>query len=84
MQAEILIEMFTWPLAFLTVIGVVLNVKKHRSCFFIWSLTNIFWVIYNYSTGSYAQSAVFAVYFCLAIWGIIRWGRDAGKETKEA
>lgn len=77
-----MIEAFTWPLAILTVVGVVLNVKKRRFCFVIWSVTNIFWVVYNYTIEAYAQAAVFAVYFGLAIWGIIQWGRDASKERE--
>lgn len=76
-----MIEIFTWPLAVLTIVGVVFNIRKHRFCFVIWSVTNVFWVIYNYSIGAYAQAAVFGVYFGLAIWGIVRWGRDQGKEA---
>ncbi len=78
-----MIAIFTWTLAGLSVIGVVLNIKKARACFFLWTFTNGAWMVYDYSIGAYAQAALFAVYFVLAIWGIIKWGRDARKENGE-
>jgi len=63
----------TWTLACLSIVGVVLNIYKRRECFYIWSVTNFSWMAYDFYIGSYAQAALFAVYFCLAVWGILRW-----------
>ena len=72
-----MIEIFTWILTVLSVVGTILNIKKRRSCFFIWTMTSTSWMIYDYSIGAYAQSTLFAVYTGLAIWGIIQWGRHS-------
>lgn len=84
MQAQILIEIFTWTLAALSVVGLILNIKKLRSCFPIWAVTNVCWMIYDYSIGAHAQSALFAVYLGLSVWGMIQWKRDAGKGREGA
>jgi len=62
-----------WIVTGASIIGTVLNIKKKRICFVIWLITNSLWMLYDFSIGSYAQSALFAVYVCLAIWGIIEW-----------
>ncbi len=62
-----------WIVTTLSIIGVILNIKKIRACFFIWAVTNSLWSIYDFSIGAYAQSALFLVYTVLAIWGIYEW-----------
>jgi len=68
---------FTWLCAFLSIIGVILNIKKHRSCFIIWAVTNASWTVVDFTVGLYAQSALFFVYFILAIYGLIEWRKRA-------
>ena len=63
----------TWLLTLLSLIGVVLNVKKQRSSFAIWFFTNTFWCIYDWKIGATAQSALFAIYGGLAVWGWLKW-----------
>jgi len=67
--------MISWTVSFLALIGVILNVKKDRRCFVIWSFTNAFWMIYDWRLGAKAQSALFFVYFVLAIWGLLQWSK---------
>jgi nicotinamide riboside transporter PnuC len=62
-----------WAVTILSIVGVVLNIKKRKECFFIWAFTNAAWCIYDFVIGAYAQAALFAVYFVLAIWGLIEW-----------
>jgi len=66
-----------WVVTGLAIIGVILNIKKRRQCFYVWVVTNTAWMIYDYSIGAMAQSALFAVYVVLALWGIYEW--RAGK-----
>ena len=72
------IELMTWGLAGLSLTGVVLNIHKKRACFAIWTVTNFCWMAYDFSIGAYAQSALFAIYFVLAVWGTIKWKTDGG------
>lgn len=65
--------MTMWLLTGLSLVGVVLNIKKKRSCFIIWTFTNASWAVIDYQAGLTAQAALFAVYFCLAVWGMWEW-----------
>ena len=62
-----------WIVTVLAVAGVILNIKKRRECFYVWAFTNTAWMFYDYSIGAVAQSALFAVYVVLALWGIYEW-----------
>lgn len=64
---------FTWILTVLSIIGVILNIKKHHRCFYIWAFTNASWAVVDAIQGIYAQTALFAVYFGLSIWRIWEW-----------
>ena len=63
----------TWVLTAAAITGVVLNIKKKRSCFYIWAITNGSWAIVDFAKGIPAQGFLFTVYFLLAIWGILEW-----------
>lgn len=67
--------MVTFILTCLSLFGVILNIKKKRSCFFIWFFTNGSWAVYDYYIGAFWQGILFTIYFLLAIWGIIKWRR---------
>lgn len=62
-----------WIITGLSLIGVVLNIKKYRAGFMVWTVTNSYWAVYDFSIGAYAQSALFTVYLVLALWGLWEW-----------
>ena len=66
-------DILTWFLTGLSVLGVILNIKRLRICFYIWAVTNASWAIIDFISGIPAQGALFVVYFALAIWGILEW-----------
>lgn len=72
-------QSFTWIVAAMSVAGAILNIRRNRLGFILWSITNASWTIYDFAIGAYAQSALFAVYFGLAIWGICAWKREASR-----
>jgi nicotinamide riboside transporter PnuC len=63
----------TWALTAASILGVWLNIKKRKACFAIWAVTNFSWMIVDFCHGLYAQSALFAIYFCLAVYGLCEW-----------
>lgn len=63
----------TWLITVLSIVGVVLNIKKRRSSFGVWAVTNAAWCVVDYWHGLYAQAALFAVYFGLALYGLREW-----------
>jgi len=64
---------WTWILTLGSIVGVVLNVKKKRACFYIWAVTNFSWMVIDYINGIYSQAFLFGVCFGLTIWGIVSW-----------
>ena len=69
-------EIFTWIITAAAIVGVVLNIKKKRECFFVRAVTNASWCIVDLVKGIYAQSFLFLVYFVLALWGIWEWRKE--------
>jgi nicotinamide riboside transporter PnuC len=69
----------TWLISLLALTGTILNAEKRRAGFYLWLITNLFWFIYDFKIGAYAQSALFFAYFLLAIRGLIVWKRKEGK-----
>ncbi len=51
-------ELFKWSLAGLSLFGVVLNIRKRRECFYIWSFTNLSWAAVDAWHGIYSQAAL--------------------------
>jgi nicotinamide riboside transporter PnuC len=67
----------TWVLTVFSIIGVVLNIYKIKFCFFIWAFTNLIWALVDFYHGIYSQAFLQSVYFSLAIFGIIKWKKEA-------
>ena len=67
------LECIPWFLTSLSIVGVILNIKRKKVCFIIWAFTNASWAVIDFIKGIPAQGVLFTVYFILAIWGIIEW-----------
>jgi membrane protein implicated in regulation of membrane protease activity len=72
-------EIFTYVLTVLALVGVVLNIKKNKACFYIWSFTNSAWAIVDFNKGIPAQGILFSIYAVLAIYGLWEWRDQNGK-----
>ena len=66
-------ETLYWITALAALVGVLLNIRKHVSCFFIWSATNATWTVVDYLHGIHAQAALQFVYLLLSVYGIYKW-----------
>ncbi len=67
--------LITWSLTCLSILGAVLNIKKRRSGFAVYTVANTGWIVVDIYHGIYAQAALFVVFTCLSIWGWIEWGK---------
>lgn len=74
-------EIITWIVSFLALMGTILNANRNKYGFVLWFCTNLFWVIVDFKSGLYAQSALFFAYTLLAIKGLITWS-NAEKRVK--
>lgn len=66
-------EIVTWLISVMALIGTILNANMNKHGFTLWLITNMFWTIVDFKAGLYAQSALFLAYTLLAIKGIITW-----------
>ncbi|MBN2479730.1 MAG: nicotinamide mononucleotide transporter [Parachlamydiales bacterium] len=73
------LETLIWCNTILAIFGTILNAKRIRFGFVIWMITNAAFVVYNFHLKSYAQSTLFFVYFGLALYGWINWGKQDKK-----
>lgn len=67
--------MFTWIATIIALAGTVLNCKKIRACFVLWTVTNAMWLAWDYGQGLYSRCVLDFVQLILAIWGLWEWGR---------
>lgn len=70
---------WTWAITVASIVGVVANIYKKKWCFTVWACTNFAWAVIDFEAGIYSQAALFACYFGLAIWGLLRWAKE-GKD----
>lgn len=82
MEFQIYFNIFTGFLTLLAIIGVILNIKKNKVCFYIWFFTNASWCIVDFYKGIPMQGILFAVYTALAVWGIFEWKKEKGKNVE--
>lgn len=66
-------QLIHWLTAAFALTGVVLNIRRHVACFYIWTATNATWAVVDWSHGLHAQACLMAVYFALSLWGIWQW-----------
>lgn len=62
-------------LAILSLIGVALNVRLDRRCFYFWGAANAGWVLHFHLLGQYAETVLFAVFFATSALGLYEWRR---------
>jgi len=68
-----MIDYLMWLVTAGAIVGAYLNVKKRPSGFALWTLTNAANAARCISVGQYAIAGGFAVFFGLAVWGLIEW-----------
>ncbi len=64
-----------WVTAIASLAGVVLNIRHHVACFWIWAATNAIWTVADWRAGLPQQAVVQAVYFGLSLYGIRQWSK---------
>ena len=70
-------DLFTWIITVIAIVGVILNIKKRVEGFYLWTVSNGAWIYIDVRAGLYAQAAMFVVYTGLSIWGICEWRKNS-------
>jgi hypothetical protein len=63
----------TWIITLISIIGTVFNSFQKRVGFYLWLISNVFWICYNIKEGIYAQAALFSFNSIMCIVGLIKW-----------
>jgi nicotinamide riboside transporter PnuC len=72
-----------WVVTVLCLLGTAANVFKKRICFYLWTVGNIAWLVYDIVSGLYSRAVLDAVQLIFAIIGIFTWKKQS-QEKKEA
>lgn len=72
-------ETFSWVLVVLSLAGNIFVIKKNVIGQWLWAISNVGWISFDFYIGAYSQAFLFTVYLGLCVWGIIAWTKD--KET---
>ena len=59
--------------ACISLTGAYLNANKKWYSFVVWAAANLFWLVYDFSVGAYFQSALFATYLAMNVYGLYCW-----------
>ena len=68
---------FAWAATAIALAGTVLNVRKARACFALWTVTNVMWLAWDLAHGLPSRAVLDAVQLAMAAWGWIEWGGHA-------
>lgn len=68
-------SVFSWVATIIALAGTILNCKKIKWCFWLWTLTNAMWLIYDIKNGTYPRAVLDFVQLVLAIYGIKEWSK---------
>ncbi len=63
----------TWLLAATSLVATVLNIRRIRWCFALWTVTNATWAAVDFAAGLPAQGTLMCIYAGLAVWGHLAW-----------
>jgi len=69
----------TYIVTAVTMIGTIANSLQKRWCFYIWAVTNTFWLVYNMVIGQHAQGLIYALNLIMSVVGLVQWKRKGGQ-----
>lgn len=75
----------TWIITIISMVGTILNVKKMICCFYVWTIANIMWLLYDMSTGMISRALLDVTQLIFGIWGIYEWkSMESGLNDRES
>lgn len=63
----------TWIISIISLVGNVFNVYKNVWCFYIWSVSEILWLILDIRSNTYGTAFLDLTQLIFAILGIYQW-----------
>lgn len=76
---EFVWTVLSWIMSAIALAGTLMNAERNKWGFAFWLVSNLYMSIRFFVIGEFAQSALFFVYFLLAIRGIFSWTKKEKK-----
>lgn len=77
-----IMEYVLWAVSLATVLGSVLNIKKLASCFVVWTICNVFWLVYDLVFAAYARALQDLINLATSVWGMVEWFKPIIEERR--
>lgn len=62
-----------------SLVGVLLNANKKISCWPVWLISNMGWILYSIIQGDYPQIVLWITFSAFNVYGWIQWKREKYK-----
>lgn len=72
-----MLQIINWIMSVLAFTGTVLNAEKHRSGFYLWTITNAYMAGLNFYLGIPSIGCLYIAYLIMAIRGLVAWKKKA-------
>lgn len=73
----------SWIMSAIALAGTLMNAERNKWGFAFWLISNLYMSIRFFVIGEYAQSALFFIYFLLAIRGIFSWTKKEQQDSQK-
>lgn len=81
---EFVWTVLSWIMSAIALAGTLMNAERNKWGFAFWLVSNLYMSIRFFVIGEFAQSALFFVYFLLAIRGIFSWTKKEKEDEKKS
>ena len=71
-----MLEILTWILAILSIVGNVLNAKKKIVCWQLWMVVDTVWVGIFLYRHEYAEATMFIAFIISCFYGLRQWKKS--------
>ena len=71
-----IVDLIGWLGTTMIMVGYYLIAKKYNTCFYVWGIGNVAFLIYSYLIGAIPQIAVSIFVLGMNVYGYRQWSKD--------
>lgn len=69
-------QALSWTLTLISVLGTLLIIRRRVSGFYLWTISNLGWIVIDWQAGINAQAVLFVIYLATSIYGAWEWHKN--------
>uniref|UniRef100_A0A6M3JGW9 Putative nicotinamide mononucleotide transporter n=1 Tax=viral metagenome TaxID=1070528 RepID=A0A6M3JGW9_9ZZZZ len=70
------IQIISWIATLLCIVAAIMNIYKHKTCFILWFVAAIIFIVVNISLVQWAQVFLFCFNASMSIFGFVKWHKE--------